>query len=132
MFGSSTNFQYIDWWHEEIDQGKGDHAGTLSSVIPELNLNIGLTDNWNLEMAFTGGTRWMDFEGIPNIHHRDESVKGLGDTRITLRHLVLNEAFGPGERMFIGAGLIVPSKNSLVENPFNPDENDPEINPYSF
>ena len=126
MFGSSTNFQYIDWWHEELPESDGEHEGTLSSVIPELNLNIGLTDNWNLEMAFTGGTRWMDFAGIPNIHHRDESVKGLGDTRITLRHLVLNEAFGPGERMFIGAGLIVPSKNSLDENPFNPDSTDPE------
>jgi len=28
--------------------------------------------------------------------------------------------------MFIGAGLIVPSKNSLDENPFNPDSTDPE------
>ena len=120
MFGSSTNFQYIDWWHEELPESDGEHEGTLSSIIPELNLNIGLTDNWNLEMAFTGGTRWMDFAGDPNsIHHRNESVNGLGDTRITLRHLVLNEAFGPGERMFIGAGLIVPSKNTLTGDPFS-------------
>ena len=61
----------------------------------------------------------MDFAGIPNIHHRDESVKGLGDTRITLRHLVLNEAFGPGERIFLGFGLAIPSANTLTESPFN-------------
>jgi len=61
MIGSSANFQYIDWWHEELPAGGGEHAGTLSSVIPELNLNIGLTDNWNLEMAFTGGTRGMNY-----------------------------------------------------------------------
>ena len=126
MLGSSANFQYIDWRHDELSDGEGEHAGTLSSIVPELNLNIGLTDNWNLEMAFTGGTRGMDFAGNPNIHHRDESVKGLADTRITLRHLVLNEAFGPGERIFLGAGLILPSKNTLMEDPYNPDVEDPE------
>ncbi|HIC51331.1 MAG TPA: hypothetical protein EYO96_01630, partial [Candidatus Marinimicrobia bacterium] len=82
-------------------------------------MNIGLDDNWNLEVDVMFGMRRMDFKGNENIHHRNESRAGLGDTRIILRHLVSNVTVGPGKRTFLGYGLVVPSKNIVEKNPFD-------------
>jgi len=86
--------------------------------LAEVNATYGISDNWNLSVDVMTGIRSMDFYRDANIHHRDENKKGMGDTRITLRHLVENTTFGPGQRIFIGGGLVLPSSNSLTENPF--------------
>ena len=110
--------QNIEWWHSELKAYGGDHEGNLNSSLAEVNATYGISDNWNLSVDVMTGIRSMDFYRDANIHHRDENKKGMGDTRITLRHLVENTTFGPGQRIFIGGGLVLPSSNSLTENPF--------------
>ena len=110
--------QNIEWWHSELKAYGGDHKGNLNSSLAEVNATYGISDNWNLSVDVMTGIRSMDFYRDANIHHRDENKKGMGDTRITLRHLVENTTFGPGQRIFIGGGLVLPSSNSLTENPF--------------
>ncbi|SVA25342.1 uncharacterized protein METZ01_LOCUS78196 [marine metagenome] len=116
MGGSLMN-QSIDWWHGALDS-TGEHDGDLISRIGELNLNFGLTDDWNLQVNMTGGNRTMNFPGIPNIHHRDEGRSGLASTKVMLRYLISNRDFGPGDRLFLGFGLSIPSKHTLKEDPF--------------
>ncbi len=110
-------YQQIDWWHSALDE-KGDHAGNLSSELLEINSTYGLTDNWNLSVDIMTGVRSMDFHREANIHHRDEDKAGIGDTRIILRYLMENTTFGPGQRIFAGAGIGIPSGNSVTKNPF--------------
>mgnify|MGYP003975727917 FL=1 len=110
--------QNIEWWHSELIESGGDHEGNLKSSLAEVNATYGISDNWNLSVDVMTGNRSMDFYPDANIHHRDENKMGIGDTRITLRYLIENTTFGPGQRVFIGGGLVIPSKNSLTENPF--------------
>jgi len=122
--------QYIDWWHEVLP-GSGenfDHEGTLTSVVFSSGLTIGLTNYWNVTLTQIAGNRFMTWEGdTTTIHHRDEgshedfinAVGGLlGDTRILFRYLLYNDGQGEGKRLFIGGGLVVPSKNTITSDPF--------------
>lgn len=122
--------QYIDWWHE-ILPGSGenfDHKGTLSSVVFSPGLTIGLTNYWNLSISQVIGTRYMTWEGdTSTIHHRDEgshsdflnAVGGLlGDSRLVFRYLLYNDGQGAGKRLFIGGGVVLPSKNTITSDPF--------------
>jgi len=110
--------QNIEWWHSELEASGDDHEGNLNSSLAEVNATYGISGNWNLSVDVMTGIRSMEFYRDANIHHRDENKKGMGDTRITLRYLVENTTFGPGQRIFIGGGLVFPSSNSLTENPF--------------
>ena len=96
----------------------GAHEGSLNSNISEINFNYGLSENWNIETNLSFGIRGMDFIGKENNHHRDESKTGLGDIRLTLRYLSSNISFGPGTRLFLGGGVIIPSDNTVKINPF--------------
>ncbi|MBH30830.1 MAG: hypothetical protein CMG71_02430 [Candidatus Marinimicrobia bacterium] len=117
LLGGNFTNQNIDWWHGALDS-TGDHDGDLISRIGELNLNYGITDDWNLQLNVTGGNRRMNFPGVPNIHHRSEGRTGLATTKVMLRYLVSNRDFGPGDRFFLGLGLSIPSKQTLKEDPF--------------
>lgn len=117
LVGSNFLNQSIIWGHGAIDE-TGAHEGSLSSSIIHMNFTYGLTDYWNVEMSFIGGSRKMEFDGDSNIHHRNETRSGIGDTRILLRRIIENTDFGPGNRIFGGLGLIIPSGNVLKENPF--------------
>ncbi len=110
--------QNIEWWHSELEASGGDHEGNLNSSLAEINATYGFSDNWNLSADVMTGNRSMDFYRAANIHHRDENKIGFGDTRITLRYLFENTTFGPGQRIFIGGGIVIPSSNTLTENPF--------------
>jgi hypothetical protein len=130
MFGLDNSNQYIDWWHEALpDTGEGfDHEGTLTSVILSPTITIGLSNYWNFTLGQSIGNRTMTWDGdAPTIHHRDEgtdedyfnAIGGyLGDTKLMLRYLVFNDGQGPGKRLFLGGGFILPSKNSLSSDPF--------------
>ncbi|MDP6684658.1 MAG: hypothetical protein QGH24_01795 [Candidatus Marinimicrobia bacterium] len=83
-----------------------------------MNFNYGLAEDWNLETNLSFGIRKMDFLGRENDHHRDESRSGIGDLRLTLRYLSSNVTFGPGTRLFLGGGIILPSNNTVKKNPF--------------
>ena len=130
MLGLDNSNQYIDWWHESIpDSDEGfDHEGTLTSVIINPSLTIGLSNFWNITINKTIGQKTMAWTGdTTTIHHRDESTKSdfinaiggrLGDTKLMLRYLVINDGQGPGRRLFFGGGFVLPSKNTLSSDPF--------------
>jgi len=134
MVGANFNYQFIDWQHGDIGEGF-DHLGTLSATVFTPNITLGLTDWWNITFSQVMGRRYMTWE-VPNettIHHRDEGSESgfdnaiggyLGDSRIMLRFLALNAGKGPGLRLFLGGGIGIPSKNSLISDPFflNGDE----------
>ena len=42
----------------------------------------------------------------------------LGDTRINFKYLLYNQGKGPGSRVFLGGGLLVPSSSTLTESPW--------------
>lgn len=130
MFGLDNSNQYIDWWHEAIPgSGEGfDHEGTLTSVIINPSLTIGLSNFWNITINKTIGQKTMNWTGdTTTIHHRDEGTESdfinaiggyLGDTKLMLRYLVINDGQGPGRRLFFGGGFVLPSKNTLSSDPF--------------
>ena len=130
MFGLDNATQYIDWWHEALPgSGEGfDHEGTLTSITSTPTFTIGLSNYWNMTLGTTLGQRTMAWNGdTTTIHHRDEgtstdfinAVGGyLGDTKLMFRYLVFNDGQGPGKRLFVGGGFILPSKNSLSSDPF--------------
>ena len=134
MVGANFNYQFIDWQHGDIGEGF-DHLGTLSATVFTPNITLGLTDWWNITFSQVMGRRYMTWE-VPNettIHHRDEGSESgfdnaiggyLGDSRIIARFLALNAGKGPGLRLFLGGGIGIPSKNSLISDPFflNGDE----------
>ena len=117
LLGANIANQNIDWWHDALDS-TGDHDGDLFSRIGELSFNYGLTDDWNIQVNITGGSRTMHFFGSPNIHHRNEARSGLSNTKVMFRYIATNRDFGPGDRFFLGFGLSLPSKNTLKEDPF--------------
>ncbi len=54
----------------------------------------------------------------PDARHRTESVQGLRDLQIGLRLVLSNAQFGPGQRLFIGANLALPTAPTYEFNPF--------------
>jgi len=130
MFTLNNINQYIDWWHEALPgSGEGfDHKGTLSTVVFSPGLTIGVSNYWNMSISQIIGSRHMTWEGdTTTIHHRDEgshtdfknAIGGLlGDTRVLFRYLLYNDGQGAGKRMFMGGGLVFPSRNTLTSDPF--------------
>ena len=130
MFGLDNSNQYIDWWHDALPgSGEGfDHKGTLTSIIFNPSITIGISNYWNMTIGKTVGQRTMNWEGdTTTIHHRDEGTDSdfinavggyLGDTKLMFRYLVVNDGQGPGKRLFLGTGFILPSKNTLSSDPF--------------
>ena len=122
--------QYIDWWHEALpDSDEGfDHSGTLTSIMISPSITIGLSNYWNVTITQILGNRSMTWGGKEeSIHHRNESsisnfvnARGgvLGDIRILFRYLFYNDGSGAGKRLFVGGGMVVPSKNMLTSDPF--------------
>ena len=120
------SYEYLDWWHDDIGEGFS-HSGLLNSHVINPALTIGLSDYVNLTISHTIGKRVMDYKGLNETpHHRDEdsesnfinAVGGMrGDSRFLLRYLILNDGI-QGNRLFIGSGLAIPSKNRLTKSPF--------------
>lgn len=107
------------------------------------------------------GPVWTSSEDIPagyevgdskTVHHRSECSSSdffdednqiayggyLGDTRINLKYLLYNQGKGPGNRVFIGGGLLIPSSNTITESPWTKknydhdnDSETPNLNTYS-
>tara|TARA_B100000214_G_C23932690_1_gene611593 strand:+ start:52 stop:1017 length:966 start_codon:yes stop_codon:yes gene_type:complete len=130
MFSLDNNNQYIDWWHEPVP-GSGedfDHEGTLTTTLLSPSVTIGLSNYWNINITQLLGTRTMTWEGdSPTKHHRDENSLSdfinatggvLGDTRLLIRYLAYNDGQGEGKRLFLGGGMVFPSKNTITSDPF--------------
>ena len=131
----TTDFAYnhIDWEHSPIGSEPFEHSGILNSKILNLGLTIGLNDYWNVSISQLLIERCMEWH--PNeisSHHRTECSSSdydnanggyFGDTKVNFKYLLENQGKGPGNRFFIGAGLIIPSNYALTNNPFITDEN---------
>ena len=98
--------------------------------------------------VFTGEEDYFDSDiheigDSKSVHHRSECsstdfIDGnntiafggyLGDANLNFKYLLYNQGKGPGSRVFIGGGLIIPSKATLTESPwvktFYDHDNDP-------
>ncbi len=61
---------------------------------------------------------WRQEAQEADVHHRRESVRGLRDLQVGLRLVLSNTQFGPGQRLFIGANLALPTAPSYEVNLF--------------
>jgi len=123
-----NSYQYIDWWHEAIPEENFDHEGSILTTVFRPGVIYGISNNINLYLTTTFGVRSMEWFGDNvSLHHRDEhsaedfdnAIGGLlGDSKIIFRYLLKNTGAGDGFRIIIGAGLTIPSKNTLTINPF--------------
>ena len=131
-----------------------EHYGTFTNKSINLGLTLGLNDYWNVTATQIISERCMNWEGpIDNdptssnygqsltVHHRTECSSDsfydegkkiafggiLGDTRLNFRYLLFNQGKGPGNRLFFGFGIDIPSKNVITESPWlksNHDDDD--------
>ena len=148
MFTGDYIYQSIDWWHgiiplpsPENPDEPYEHYGLLNSNILNLGLTIGLNDYWNISLSQLLVERCMEWQARdpetgdlePSVHHRTEcsssdfdNSKGgyLGDTRLNFKYLLSNQGKGPGNRVFIGGGFVIPSNNVLTRSPFLTYEDD--------
>ncbi len=62
--------------------------------------------------------RWSQVAEEADAHHRTETIQGFQDLRLGVRYILSNTRFGPGERLFIGANLTLPTAPSYKVNPF--------------
>ena len=151
-------YYYIDWWHEEIpdaynifgDPEDFDHPGLFKNKAVNLGFTIGLNDYWNVTLSQLISERCMEWEGPVDddgnsltVHHRTECSSSdffngdnqiafggvLGDTRINFRYLLFNQLKGPGERLFLGMALDIPSSNVITESPWKKILFDHDNNP---
>jgi hypothetical protein len=128
MVSGNYNFQYIDWTHAPIGNEQFEHVGNLVTNIITPTITIGLTDYINLSYQQIFGIRSMDWMSEQeSAHHRDEhslkdflNAKGslIGDATFNLKYLLTNTGNTSGSRLFLGAGLVVPSNSVLTSNPF--------------
>ena len=136
MVSGNYNYQYIDWSHDEIAGEDFKHLGNLVTHIITPTVTIGLSDYFNITYQQAIGVRSMDWMGDENsVHHRDENSLSdfinalgstLGDGTINLKYLLTNTGMQSGSRIFIGAGLIIPSNSVLTKSPFI-DENADDV-----
>ena len=134
MFTGDYIYQSIDWEHSPVGNEPFDHYGLLNSNILNLGLTIGLSDYWNVSLSQLLVERCMEWHpDETSNHHRtecstsdfDNSIGGyLGDTRLNFKYLLENQGKGPGNRIFIGGGFVIPSNNVLTKSPFISSDGD--------
>jgi len=137
-----------------------EHEGLFKNKSINLGVSIGLSDYWNMTISQLISERCMEWEGPVDedtgesltVHHRSECSSSnfidgnntiafggyLGDTNLNFKYLLYNQGKGPGSRVFIGAGLAIPSNATLTESPWTKTvydhDNDPnteDVNTYS-
>ena len=134
MFTADYSFQFIDWWHDPIENEVFKHEGTLSTYMLNLRFSLGFNDYWDMTIEQPFIKRCMDWHSDENSnHHRSEcsdtdfyddegilQARGgiLGDTQFKFRYLAENVGKGLGDRFFIEGGLIIPSHYTLLSDPF--------------
>ena len=131
MVSGNYNFQYIDWTHGAIGNENFEHTGNLVTNVISPTLTIGLTNYINFSYQQIIGIRSMDWmRSEDSAHHRDEhsledflnaNGSAIGDATFNLKYLLTNTGNTTGSRIFLGAGLVVPSNSVLTSNPFLPN-----------
>ena len=136
MFGFDNSNEYIDWWHDVLPDSSEnfEHKGAMASSVFTPSVTIGLSNYINISLSQTIGYRHMFWEKDEHsIHHRTEgtnknfvnAVGGLlGDRKVMIRYLATNTGKGEGTRVFVGSGVLLPSKNTLTSDPFFLEDRD--------
>jgi len=106
----------------------------MTSSVFTPSVTIGLSNYINISLSQTVGYRHMFWEKDEHsIHHRTEgtnknfvnAVGGLlGDSKVMIRYLATNTGKGEGTRVFVGSGVLLPSKNTLTSDPYFLDARD--------
>jgi len=152
LFGNFA-YQHFNWWHDMVpgaiatngEEEGFEHEGLFKNKAINLGLTIGLNDYWNVTLSQLVSERCMEWEGPVDengnsltVHHRTECSSSdffdgdtqiafggfLGDTRISFRYLLFNQVRGPGERLFLGMALDIPSSNVITESPWKKIDHD--------
>jgi len=158
MLFADLSYQNFDWWHEQIENAYQpgsnieedfDHEGLFKNKSLNIGLTIGLNDYWNITISQLISERCMEWEGPTDdlgnsltVHHRTECSSSdffdgnnqiafggiLGDTRINFKYLLHNQGKGPGNRVFIGGGLMIPTPYTISESPWTKSTYDHDNN----
>ena len=138
MMNIDMNYQHIIWSHDELPYEPFVHEGFLNSYTIKPRFTIGLTEYLNITLSQVVGVRQMIWDRDElSAHHRTEDTttdftntfgvqaKGgvFGDFKINLKYLYKNVGMKEGARIYFGAGLVLPSKVVLREDPFKKPEN---------
>ena len=128
MVSANMNIQHIDWSHDPVPNENFDHFGHLSTKLFLPSVTIGLSDYWNVNLLQNIAIREMGWgPHQESDHHRAESslddftnANGgiLGDTNLKFKYLLNNTGMQPGNRIFVGFGVSIPSDNVLTSDPF--------------
>ena len=158
MLFADFSYQYFDWWHDiipdanefDVNGERFEHSGLFKNKIINLGATVGINDYWNitisqffLERCMEWGGPVDEFGNSLTVHHRtecsstdffnDEGTQMAyggtsGDARINFRYLLFNQGKGPGNRLFFGIGLDIPSSNVITESPWK--KTDGEYTPH--
>ena len=158
MLFADLNYQNFDWWHDiipdanefDLNGEKFEHRGQFNNESLNIGFTIGLNDYWNLTVSQLISKRCMEWEGPVDsngesltVHHRTECSSTdffdgneqkafggyLSDTKINFKYLLYNQGKGPGNRLFIGGGFMIPTPYTITESPWLKN-NDEEYTPH--
>ena len=98
--------------------GGSDHAGGEgSNQLFSLYGMAGVSQRLNVLVVLPYSFRRQAAD-VEDVHHRDETLRGLGDLRLGLRYIAANTFFGPGKRIYLGVSVTLPTATSYALNPF--------------
>ncbi|MFQ6677985.1 MAG: hypothetical protein ACE5D0_06645 [Fidelibacterota bacterium] len=121
MTGTAVSFTNFSPIHDINDGSEEGHVGEIDLLVTNFYGLYGLTNNLNLSISFPY-KYWRQFEvEHEDAHHRNDKQKGIGDMTLGLRKIVINESFGPGQRLFFDGSLTLPTGKHYELNPFGTD-----------
>ncbi len=109
---SFNNFRPIHGGSEES------HVGEVNVLMTNVYGLYGIRNTLNLTLGLPY-KYWEQYDvEHEDTHHRNEVKIGIGDLTLGLRGIVINENFGPGQRLFIDGSVTLPTGNDYSLNPF--------------
>jgi len=118
MAGFAFSFNNFHPIHDDNDESADNHSGEIDVLMTNVYGLYGLTNALNLTMRLPY-KYWEQYDvEHEDTHHRNETQIGIGDLSIGLRKIVINENFGPGQRLFLDGAVIFPTGNDYSLNPF--------------
>lgn len=140
MINFDVSFQNILWSHDSLDYEPFIHEGILNTLMFNPKVTVGINDYINITLSQQIGIREMVWKrDEPSIHHRSENTSTdyikpngekqaqggiLGDTKILIKYLQKDVGLKEGFRIYHGIGFIVPSKATLLSDPFSSPSNE--------
>lgn len=97
-----------------------EHTGAQSYLRDILSVGYGIAPRWNgfLDIPYEYRVQRVDEESP---HHQNETLSAPGDLHLRMNYLWENSVFGPGWRIYTGAGMILPTGSSYDSNVFAPE-----------